>query len=55
MAKNSTERQVEQQRKTAESFDRMSRMPTRPKRVTAEEMAAYKAAHKDAYKKGGKR
>lgn len=46
--------QVDQQRRVAEVFYRMSGMPTRPKRVTAAEMAAFKKANADLYKKGGK-
>jgi hypothetical protein len=51
MAKTYIEQQVEQQRRSAEQFDRMSRMPTRPKRVTAQEMAACEAARKKGEKR----
>lgn len=48
------ERLARKQRESTESIDRMSRMSTRPKPVTAKEMAAYKATNADLYKKGGK-
>lgn len=57
MAKEVTyqEELVAQQRRSAESIYRMSEMPTRPKKVTAAEMAAFKKANADLYEKGRKR